>query len=86
MKAALFAIKIYGENLYSSPVPHKIDNTLTLSWINKQTAPNESNFGIVKVFWCFYIQRNMWLQVSYIDPKQNRVAEEKSQNFRDNLE
>ena len=47
MKDALFAIKIYGGNLYDSPVPHKVDNTPTLSWINKQTAPKESIFGLL---------------------------------------
>lgn len=55
-------IKIYGKNLYNSSVYLKEDNDLTLSWINEQTAPNESVFGIVKVLWDFFIQRNVRVQ------------------------
>ena len=60
-------IKIYGKNLYNSPVYLKEDNDLTLFWINKQTVPNESVFGIVKVVWDFFIQRSVWVQACYIE-------------------
>ena len=42
MKAGLFAIKIFAKEISNCTVHLNVDNTSTLSWINKQIAPNET--------------------------------------------
>ena len=44
MRSALFAKHIYAKYFFNCTVHLNVDNTSTLSRINKQTAPNCKNF------------------------------------------
>ena len=70
---------------FNCTVHLKVANTSTLSWINKQTAPNEDIFKIVKTFWDFCIQRNIWVKSSYIESKHNKVADKESRKVHDSF-
>ena len=48
MKTALFALQIYVKEFFNRTVRLNVDNTSTLSWINKQIAPSENIFKIAK--------------------------------------
>lgn len=71
MKAALFAIKIYGKNVYNSLDHTKIDNPAKL---DMQPCPKEDISGVMKSFWNFYHERNIWVGASYIETNLNKVA------------
>ena len=73
-------------NFFNCTVHLNLDNTSTLSWINKQTAPNENIFKIVKIFRGFCIQRHIWIKDSYIESKHNKVPDKESHKVHDNLE
>ena len=77
--AASYALRIYCENMLNTSVLLKMDNASALAWINKQTAPTETEFKIVKQIWDFCAVRNLQLQVSY-------MADFESRNVKDNLE
>ena len=64
----------------------KIDNTSTVSWVNKQSDPDKEIFTLVKQFWEFCIDRNINVVASYIESKKNKVADKESRKIRDNLE
>ena len=46
--AAYHALQIYCKNMFDTSVHSKVDNTTAVAWINKQTAPTELEFSIVK--------------------------------------
>ena len=64
----------------------KIDNTSTVSWVNKQSDPDKEIFTLVKQFWEFCIDRNRSVKAHYIESKKNKVADKKSLKIRQNLE
>ena len=64
MKGALFALKIYCKDMYKVSIQFKTDNTSTIVWINKQTAPNKETFDLVKEFWEFCMERKIYVFVS----------------------
>ena len=39
--------------MFDTSVHLKVDNTRAVAWINKQTAPTELEFSIVKQIWNF---------------------------------
>ena len=55
MAAALHALKIYTRDVSNCWNQVKFDNTSSLAWINKKTAPNEAIFLILKEFWGYGI-------------------------------
>ena len=64
--AAYYALQIYCKNMSNTSVHLKIDNTTAIAWINKQTAPTETEFQIVKQIWDFSAHRNLQIHASYI--------------------
>ena len=64
----------------------KIDNTSTVSWVNKQSDPDKEIFTLVKQFWEFCIDRNISVEAHYIESKKNKVPDKKSLKIRQNLE
>ena len=65
--ATYHALKIYCKNIFDTSVNLKIDNTTAVAWINKQTAPTELKFSIVKQIWNFAAQRKLVIYASYIE-------------------
>ena len=86
MTAAIFALKIYTKHLFNTSVHLKVDNTATLTWINKQTGPNVPIFLLVKEFWDFCRSKSLWVQASSIKSKRNKTAYKESRTTRENLE
>ena len=86
MLAALLALRLYCKDLQDLTVLFKIDNTSTLSWVNKQSCPDREIFTLVKQFSEFCIDRNITVVASYIESKKNKVAAKESRKIRDNLE
>ena len=50
MLAALLALRLYCKDLQDLTVLFKIDNTSTVSWVNKQSGPDREIFTLVKQF------------------------------------
>ena len=67
MLAALLALRLYCKDLQDLTVLFKIDNTSTVSWVNKQSGPDKEIFTLVNKFWEFCIDRNINVVASYIE-------------------
>ena len=65
--ATYHALKIYCKIIFDTSVNLKIDNTTAVAWINKQTAPTELEFSIVKQIWNFAAKRKLVIYASYIE-------------------
>ena len=86
MSAALLALRLHCKDFQDLTVLFKIDNTSTVSWVNKQSGPDREIFTLVKQFWEFCIDRNITVVASYIESKKNKVVDKESRKIRDNLE
>ena len=84
--ATYHALQIYCKNMFDTSVHLKVDNTRAVAWINKQTAPTELEFSIVKQIWNFSAQRKLEICASYIESNKNKIADFESRNIKDNLE
>ena len=84
--AAYHALQIYYKNMFDIPVHLKEDNTTAVAWINKQTAPTELEFSIVKQIWNFAALKKLKIHASYIESKKNKIAVFESRNVKNNLE
>ena len=84
--AAYHALQIYCKNMFDIPVHLKEDNTTAVAWINKQTAPTELEFSIVKQIWNFAALKKLKIYASYIESKKNTIADFESRNVKNNLE
>ena len=58
--------------MFDTSVHLKVDNTATIAWINKQTAPTELEFSTVKQIWNFEAQRKLEIYASYVESKRIR--------------
>ena len=72
--------------MYKVSIQFKIDNTSTIVWINKQTAPNKETFDLVKEFWEFCMERKKHVFASYIKSKRNKIVDFEARKIRENLE
>ena len=70
--AALLALTLCCKGLQDLTVLFKIDNTFTVSWVNKQSGPDKEISTLVKQFCKFCIDRNKNVVASYIEPKKKR--------------
>ena len=86
MAAALYALKIYTRDVSNCQIQLKVDNTSSLTWINKKTLPNEAIFLIVKELWEYCIGKNLGISTSYINKNKNKVADKESSKLRNYLE
>ena len=86
MLAALLALRLYCKDLQDLTVLLKIDNTSTVSWVNKESDPDKEILTLVKQFWEFCMDRNINVVASYTESKKNKVADKESRKIRDNLE
>ena len=84
--ATYHALKIYCKNIFDTSVNLKKDNTTAVAWINKQTAPTELEFSIVKQIWNFAALKKLKIYASYIESKKNTIADFESRNVKNNLE
>ena len=84
--ATYHALQIYCKNIFDTSVNLKIDNTTAVAWINKQTAPTELEFSIVKQIWNFAALKKLKIYASYIESKKNTIADFESRNVKNNLE
>ena len=82
----MLALRLYCKELQDLTALFKIDNTSTVSWVNKQSGPDREIFTLAKQFWEFSIDRNINVVASYIESKKNKVADKESRKIRDNLE
>ena len=86
MAATFYALKIYTRDVSNCHIQLKVDNTSSLAWINKKTAPNEAIFLIVKEFWDYCMGKNLGVSVSYINTSKNVVVFKESRTLRNSLE
>ena len=86
MAATFYALKIYTRDVSNCHIQLKVDNTSSLAWINKKTAPNEAIFLIVKGFWGYCMGKNLVVSASCINKSKNVVADKESRKLRNNLE
>ena len=84
--ALYHALQIYCKNMFDISVHLKVDNTSAVAWINKQTAPTKLEFSTVKQIWNFAAQRKLEIYASYVEPKNNKIADFESRNVKGNLE
>ena len=86
MAAALYDLKIYTRDVSNFHIQVNVDNTSSLVWINKKTAPNEAIFLTVKEFWGYCMGINLEISKSYMNTNENKVADKESRKLRNNLE
>ena len=86
MVAAFFAVKIYAATLSETSIHLRVDNTATLASINRQNAPNKTVYVLLKGFWEFCANKQIWVHASYISSSRNKVADKESRKLRDSLE
>ena len=86
MAATLYALKIHTRDVSGFHIQLKVDNTSSLAWINKKTAPNEAIFLIVKEFSYYCMRKNLGLSASDINTKKNVVTDKESRKLINNLE
>ena len=82
MEGAYFDVKNYEATLSETSVHLRVDNTATLTWINKQPPPNQN----VLYFWKFCAAKIIGVHASYISSSRNKVADKESIKLTDNLE
>ena len=73
--ATYHALQIYCKNMFDSSVHLKVHNATAIAWINKQTAPTELEFAIVKQIWNFAAQRKLEIYASHIESRKNKIAD-----------
>ena len=86
MAAAFFSLKIYAATLWETSIHLRVDNTATLAWIDWENAPNETVHLLLKDFWEFCTEKQIWVHVSCISSTRNKVADKESRKLRDKLE
>ena len=86
MAAAFFAVKIYARALSETSVHLRVDITANLAWTNREDAPNETVYLILKEICKFYVEKQIWVHASYISSRRNKVADKESRKLRGNLE
>ena len=86
MAAALYDLKIYTRDVSNFLIQVNVDNTSSLVWINKKTAPNEAIFLTVKEFWGYCMGINLEISKPYMNTNENKVADKESRKLRNNLE
>ena len=86
MAAAFFAVKTYAATLSEISIHLRVENTATLAWINRQNAPNETAHLLLKEFWKFCAEKQIWVHASYISSSRYKVADKESRKLRHNLE
>ena len=84
--AAFLAVKIYAATLSETSIHLRVNNTATSAWINRQNAPNETLHLLLKEFWEFCAEKQLWVHASSISSSRNKVADKESRKLRDNLE
>ena len=67
--------------MFHTSVHLKVDNATPVAWINKQTAPIELEFYIVKQIWNFAAKRKLEIYTSYIESKKSKIADFESGNI-----
>ena len=75
MAAAFFALTIYAATLSETSIHLRVDNIATLAWINRQNAPNETVHLLLKEFWEFCAENQIWVHASYISSSRNFTSE-----------
>ena len=81
MAAAFFAVKIYATTLSKTSMHLRVDNTTTFARINRQNAPNETVHLLLKDFWEFCAEKQIWVHASYISSSRNKVADKESRKL-----
>ena len=81
-KVDILKTALYCKDLQDLTVLFKIDNTSTVSWVNKQSGPDKEIFTLGKQIWEFCIDRNINVVASYIESKKKedsrqRISEDK---------
>ena len=79
--AAYHAFPICCKNMFHTSAHLKVDNATPVAWINKQTAPIELEFYIVKQIWNFAAKRKLEIYTSYIESKKSKIADFESGNI-----
>ena len=82
MAAAFFTVKSYAAALSETSVHLRVDNTATLAWINRQNTPNETVHLLLKEFWEFCAEKQIWFHASYISSSRNKVADKESRKLK----
>lgn len=85
LKAALFAIKSFTENLHDAEILMRVDNTTAIACINKMGSVQYPLFDdVTREIWQWCEERRLFIFASYINTKDNFEADQLSrQKFQD---
>ena len=74
LKAILFALKCFANNLTSVNILLRVDNTTAISYINRMGSVQHMALNeVAREIWQWCEARNLWLVASYIKSKNNRA-------------
>lgn len=81
LKAAYNAIKSFTKDLYNINLLIRVDNTTALAYINKMGGIRYKKLNkVAQKIWKYCEQQNIKIFASYINTKQNTVADSESRN------
>jgi len=77
--AAYYALRIYAANMRNAQILFRIDNTTTISCINRMGSVKYPSFNKVsRKIWDFCESRSIYIFASYITSKGNYIADKES--------
>ena len=82
MAATFFNVISYAAVLSETSIHLRVNNIATSAWINKQTSPNETVHLLLKDFWEFCAEKQIWVHASYLSSSRNKGADKEFRKLR----
>ena len=84
IKAVMFAVKAFTKNKSQVNVHHRVDNTTTMSYINKMGGIKSMDMiNISKALWDYCLSKQITLTAEILPGIQNQIADAQSRNYQD---
>lgn len=79
LKAVLYGLKCFAKDLRDVNILLRIDNTTAIAYVNKMGGiQNEKLLNLGREIWSWCEERNIWIFASYINTRENTVADHES--------
>ena len=86
LRASQFALESFCANLKNIHVRLMTDNQVTMYTLLKQGSMKPRLNEIAREIWSYAIDRNIWLSSAYVRSADNKISDEQSRVFNDNIE
>ncbi|XP_059062817.1 uncharacterized protein LOC131855559 [Achroia grisella] len=80
--AIFMSLKCFARDMSHCSILLRVDNTTAISYINRMGGIQFPHLNdLAKSIWCWCEERNVWLFASYINTKENTIADEESRKL-----